>query len=531
MTREWTGGEAVAAGLAAHGVDVVWGIPGTHNLAIYAALGPAGIRHLLPRHEQGAAFAADGYARVTGGPGVCITTSGPAVLNAATGLAQAYSDSVPLLLVSAGMPLRHPGHGNGNLHETLHLRAALEGIIGSSHRVTSVEEIPVAIAQAFATLASGRPRPRHLEIPLDVLDERAPAVDVTPVGPAVPAPGPASVAGAAALLAAARTPLLIAGGGARGAAPEVGALADRLGAPVVTTFNGKGTLPEDHPLAGGAGLQRPGVHEQVAGSDVMVVIGSELAPSDLWDGPLPAGPAIVRIDIDPAQVVTNALPAVPVVGDAAVATRAILRRLDADGVPPAGEDVLRAATRRAGDLMREAIAGGDRWGALLDAIGGALGPDGILAGDSAMVCYYGAVGRIRSSAPGGFLYPTGYGTLGYGLPAAIGAQIGRPGARVLALLGDGGIMFTIAELAAAAELGLSMPAVVVDNGGYGEIRAEMAARGDAPHAVDMPSPDFAALARSLGCHGHRVDDDEALPGVLADAFAADRPTLVHVAGA
>jgi len=182
-TTTTTGGRAVAHALAAHGVEVVWGIPGTHNLEIYAGLSAAGIRHLSPRHEQGAGFAADGYSRVTGRPGVCVTTSGPAVLNAATALGQAYSDSIPVLLVAAGMPLRAPGLGNGELHETKDLVGALDGIVAYAHRVTSVAEIPVAVAQAFARMTTGRPRPVVIEIPLDVLAEEG---DVQ----AVPAPPP-----------------------------------------------------------------------------------------------------------------------------------------------------------------------------------------------------------------------------------------------------------------------------------------------------------------------------------------------------
>ena len=165
-TTTTTGGRAAAHALAAHGVDVVWGIPGTHNLELYAGLGEAGIRHLSPRHEQGAAFAADGFSRVTGRPGVCVTTSGPAVLNAATAMGQAYSDSIPVLLVAAGMPLRNPGLGSGDLHETKDLVRAMDAVVGYAHRVTSVEEIPVAIAQAFARMATGRPRPVVVEIPL-----------------------------------------------------------------------------------------------------------------------------------------------------------------------------------------------------------------------------------------------------------------------------------------------------------------------------------------------------------------------------
>ena len=525
MTRTWTGGEAVARSLAAHGVELAWGIPGTHNLGIYAHLTAAGIRHVLPRHEQGAAFAADGYARVTGRPGVCITTSGPAVLNAVSALGQAYSDSVPLLLVSAGMPLRHPGRGNGYLHETRDLAGALRGVIGASHRITSVDEVPEAVAQAFAELGSGRPRPLHLEIPLDVLDEEGPALPVEPVTPAAPEPDAGVLRAAAELLARAERPAILAGGGARGAAAELRRVAERLGAPVVTTFNGKGIFPEDHPLSGGAGIHRKLVHELVAESDVLLVVGSELAPADLYEAPLPDGPAVVRIDADPAGVLANARPEVAIVGDAARALSALERELGGGD----GSRERAAAWRER--LTEEARELGARWDWLLDGVDAALGRDGIVAGDSTMVCYVGAVARLPRYAPGSFLYPTGFGTLGYGLPAAIGAKLGRPDTRVLALLGDGGIMFTLSELASAAQLGLALPVVVVDNGGYGEIRAEMVERGDEPHAVDLPSVDFVAVGRGLGCHAEHVEDPDALHRVLSAAFEADRPTLVHVPGA
>ncbi|WP_245849544.1 thiamine pyrophosphate-binding protein, partial [Lentzea kentuckyensis] len=167
-TTRISGGDALVRALVAHGTELVFGIPGTHNLGIYRALAEHDVKHVTPRHEQGAGFAADGYARVTGKPGVCLTTSGPAVLNAMTAITQSYSDSVPVLLISPGMPLRHPGRGNGTLHEVRHQSAALEAVIGYSNRVHSVAEIPLAVAQAFAHMTSGRPRPAHLEIPLDL---------------------------------------------------------------------------------------------------------------------------------------------------------------------------------------------------------------------------------------------------------------------------------------------------------------------------------------------------------------------------
>jgi acetolactate synthase-1/2/3 large subunit len=518
-----TGGQALVAALAAHGVYTVFGIPGTHNLPVYAALAEHGIRHVSPRHEQGAGYAADGWARVTGRPGVCLTTTGPAILNAAAAAAQAYSDSVPVLFVSPGLPLAHPGRGNGYLHEVKDQRGAMDSVVRYSHRVTSVAEIPLAVAQAFADMTGGRPRPVHLEVPLDLLDARGDADVVPPLPHALAAPAPGAVEAAAALLRTAERPLVIAGGGTRAAATELGLLAERLGAPVVTTANGKGVLPADHPLAVGAGVHHPSVARLAAESDVVLAVGTELAPSDFWVAPFATRGRLVRIDVDAVSIATNAVPDVAVVADAALALRAVL---DVLGPSPARAAARAAAAR---DAFREdARTEGAPWLGIVDGLARALGRDGVVAGDSAMVCYYGALSNLPAYAPSSFLYPTGLGTLGYGLPAAIGAKVARPEARVVALHGDGGVMFSIAELAAAAELRLALPVVVVDNGGYGEIRNEMDDRGDTVHAVALGSPDFAALGRALGCHGVTLADGSGLAEVLETAFAADRPTVVHV---
>jgi acetolactate synthase-1/2/3 large subunit len=389
-----SGGRALAEALAAHGVDIVWGIPGTHNLEIYAHLPGAGIRHVLPRHEQGAGFAADGYARATGRPGVCITTSGPAALNVATALGQAYSDSVPVLAVSAGMPLRNPGRGQGELHETKDQRGALDAIVHYSHRVTSVPEIPVAVAQAFAAMTRGRPRPVHLEVPLDVLDEHAEVEIVEPIAVPRATPDPSALDAAAARLADAARPAIIAGGGARGAADELRTLAERLGAPVACTINGKGVFPEDHPQSVGAGLTWDVVRDLVEESDVVLVVGSGLSPAEQWLGPLPLGGKMVRVDIDADQVVRGALPSVALVGDAASALSGLLARLGEGAVDPE-----RAALWRSRHL-EEARTLGARWSWIFDGIAEALGRDGIVAGDSAMVCYRGAVAALPLYRPG-----------------------------------------------------------------------------------------------------------------------------------
>jgi thiamine pyrophosphate-dependent acetolactate synthase large subunit-like protein len=520
---ECTGGQAVAASLAAAGVEVVFGIPGTHNLPVYEHLPAHGIRHVAPRHEQGAGFAADGYARVSGRPGVCLVTTGPAVTNLATAVAQAYSDSVPVLVVSPGVPTTNPATGSGFLHEAKDLSGAMQHLVAASHRVTTVGEIPSAIALAFTTMTTGRPRPVHVEIPVDLLEATGEVV-VVPPAPAVPLrPDPGAVEHAAGVLGHAIAPGIIAGGGARGAAARARALAALLGAPVVTTTNGKGVLDEAHPLALGAVAHLSATRAFLAECDAVLAVGTELAPADFWEG-LPALDTLVRVDVDPAQAHANHPADAVVLGGAAAALAELLAAL---GQGEADSGHARAtAARRA--IHSEAQQQGRRWLPLLAALRAALPDDAVLAGDSAMVCYYGATPNLAMTEAGRWLYPTGYGTLGYALPAAIGAKIAAPDRPVAALLGDGGIMFTLPELAAAAAEGLALPVVVVNNRGYGEIRDEMRTRGMEPYAVDLPAPDFAAVGRALGGRGVHVDDPAALRDAVDTALAADTPTLIAI---
>jgi len=518
-----TGGEALIAALAEHGTEVVFGIPGTHNLAAYAAMAARGMRHVLVHHEQGAGYAADGYARSSGKPGVVLTTTGPAILNAAAAAAQAYSDSVPVLFISPGMPVRHPGLGNGLLHEVKDQSRAMSSVVSYSHRVTSLGEIPLAVAQAFAAMTTGRPRPVHLEIPLDVLEERGPAVRPLPM---VVSPRPPStsetIAAAARSLSRARRPVIVAGGGAGGARDELIAFAEALDAPVFCTANGKGIFPPDHPLFAGDGVHHPSVRDAVAASDAVIGVGTELAPSDWWLG-LPPMKQLVRIDIDPQAVHVNAVAMHPLVGDASATLAVLTTGVErVSGARQASAASLRAAHRE--DARRE----GSDWLSLLSEVEEALPRDAIVAGDSAMVCYYGALSNLPVFAPRSFLYPTGGGTLGFGLPAGIGAQVANPDRPVLILHGDGGLMFSLAELATAVRMRLPLAIIVVDNGGFGEIRNEMVDRADRVHAVALGSPDLVSVARGLGCRAVHVENLADIGAHLRSAFAADRPTLLHV---
>ncbi|WP_418955323.1 thiamine pyrophosphate-binding protein [Streptomyces tritici] len=548
MTTALTGGEAVVRALAAHGVTDAFGIPGTHNLELYRHLPVYGIRHVTPRHEQGAGYAADAYARVSGRPGVALTTTGPALLNIAAAVGQAYSDSVPLLVVSPGMPLRHPRQSTGLLHEMRSQTEALRGVAAFSHRVSSVAEIDAAVARAFTLFRTGRPRPAHLEVPLDLLESVEPTGPVRLAPPAAPqAPEPAALRQAADALRTSRRPAMVLGGGARAAAGECLALAEALGAPVVTTANGKGVVDERHPLSLGVALHSPAVRKWLAERDTILAVGTELAESDTWTPlPPPAG-TLIRVDLDPAQMYAGLPADVPLTGDATTVLRALLAAYDAGapqqtpgtatrtpGEPGPTTDVS-AERRPAADVPAVRAARDDetrtrdaRWVPYLRALREVLAEDAVFTSDSAQCCYYGALPHLPVGPRGRYLHPTGFGTLGYALPAAIGAKTAHPDRQVVALSGDGGLQFSVQELATAVALGAPLPVVVFDNGGYGEIRDEMEARGDTPAAVGQPPVDLTALARAYGGDGATARTPAELARAVARALTTPGPTLVTV---
>lgn len=527
-TPHLTGGEALVRALAAHGVTQAFGIPGTHNLEIYRHLTAYGVAHVAPRHEQGAGYAADAYARVTGTPGVAITTTGPALLNIAAAVGQAYSDSVPLLVISPGMPLRHPRQSTGLLHEMRSQSEALRNVAAFSHRVSSVAEIGAAVARAFTLFRSERPRPAHIEIPLDLLEATEPAGPARTAPPAAPrVPDAARIEEAAALLARAERPALVLGGGARGAAAQCLALAERLAAPVATTANGKAIVDEEHPLSLGVSLHSTVVQEWLATRDVVLAVGTELAESDIWTAePLPFQGKLIRVDLDPAQMYAGVPADVPLVGDAAATLDALA--LETAAVTPNPDPThTQTATLKAArdDESRPRDA---HWLPYLEAIRGVLAPDAVVTSDSAQCCYYGALPHLTLGPNARYLHPTGFGTLGYALPAAVGAKAACPDRQVVALSGDGGLQFSIQELATAAALQQPLAVVVFDNSGYGEIRDEMNARGDAPLAVDHARVDLPALARAYGGHGATAHSPEELAKLLSTALTTPAPTLIVV---
>ena len=309
---------------------------------------------------------------------------------------------------------------------------------------------------------------------------------------------------------------------------ELRALAE-LGIPVLTTVNGKGVLDEAHPASLGAGARLGAAHDAVNDADVLLVVGSELGDSDLWGGTVapgrPGERTVVRIDLDAAQAHKNVRADLAIVADARLTLRDLVEALRDKGIR--GWDIARAVTLR-GQIDAEAAPspvppGSRSSGPSREA----LPADTVVAGDSSQVTYYGTVHSWPFTPANRLLYPTGYATLGYGLPAAIGAKIAAPDRSVVALFGDGAAMFSIQELITATEQGLAIPVVIVDNGGYAEIREQMVDRGIVPQAVDLYRPDIPALARAIGAHGVEATSVDELGPLAAQALSADRPTVIY----
>jgi thiamine pyrophosphate-dependent acetolactate synthase large subunit-like protein len=520
-----TCGEAAIALLEAYGVDTVFGIPGVHTLDLYKGLARSRIRHVLARHEQGAGFMADGYARVTGRPGVVVPITGPGVTNAATAIGQAWSDSVPMLVLSSENPTKDLRLGRGRLHEITNQEAVTAPMCAFSATARRPEEVPELIHRAFATFAAQRPRPVHISIPLDVLAAPAAFPAKARPLPSKPQPDEAALARAARLLDAAERPVIIAGGGAVGAEEPLRAIAERLGAPVILTIAAKGMLPETHPLCLGGTLPDRNTQQLLEMADLVLAVGTELAETECWVETLPLG-RMIRIDIDESQIAKSAYPAEEgIVSDAGPALDGLLRRLGGGNRPgglagkvPAVRSTIAAGTR---PLRRKHLT-------LLETVREAVPVETAIMTDMTQIAYSGNQ-RHPSARPRTWHHPNGFGTLGWALPAAIGAKLARPDLPVLPIIGDAGILFTVQELSTAANLKLPLPILLWNNDGLGQIRDDMIER-KIPEIGVTPeqNPDYQMLAAAFGCHALRPRNLREVAEALRAALDADRPTLIEV---
>jgi acetolactate synthase-1/2/3 large subunit len=522
-----TGGDAVCAALERLGVRTVFGIPSQQNLALYDALARHGrIRLIGARHEAGAVHAADGYARATGELGVAIVSTGPGTANAVNGLYEAGFGSSPVLLITTQVDRVHLGRGRGFIHDADNQLQMLRSVTRRSECVMHPHRIADTILSVAADILTGRPQPGAVEIPTDLLS--APAPTGAPEAPrrVVLEPDDALVARAAELLGAAKRPLLWLGGGAvsGSAAAEVRQLAERLGAPVVSSLNGRGAFPTDHPLFVGSQTHYPAFRSLLEQADAVLAIGTRFQAVATWFWSLPMPPRLIHIDADATMIGRNYPAELGIVGDARLTAGRLAGQLGAVSVDP---DYLALASRVRGELAAEIERRiGPDHARICDAIDRLAPRERIVVCDATMTGTTWGNLRLPVRDAREFLYPTSL-AIGPALPLGIGAAIGS-GKRTIVVHGDGGIMLSLGELATAIEAGAPVTVLVFNSQGYGSLKY-LQDQGGVPHvAVDLHTPDFTALGKAMGLESRHAGDVAEFEQAFAAAMASDGPNLIEV---
>jgi acetolactate synthase-1/2/3 large subunit len=536
-----TGAQALLRSLESTGTEVVFGIPGGAILPAYDPIIDSSIRHILMRHEQGAGHAAEGYAQVTGRVGVCMATSGPGATNLVTPIADAFMDSVPLVAVTGQVP--RAAIGNDAFQEA-DICGITMPITKHNYKVMTPEEIPTVVAEAFHIASTGRPGPVLIDVPKDVL--QAPTSFEWPTAIKLPGYRPHSqpnrrqVRAAADLIRDASRPVLYVGGGvvkAR-AAEELMSFATAVGAPVVTTLMARGAFPDDHPLS----LGMPGMHGSYAAvtamqrSDLLIAVGARF--DDRVTGRLDAfapEARIIHADIDPAEIGKNRRADVPIVGDARSIlqdlTRAVLRDASQHGWSDHStwlEEV--ASWRRRHPLGYAQDADGPmKPQFVVEQIGRAFGGDAVTVTGVGQHQMW-ASQLLRCNRPYSFVTSGGLGTMGFAVPAALGAKVGRPDKRVVAIDGDGCFQMTAQELATATVEKIPFTVAILNNEHLGMVRQwQEMFYGRRFSEVHLPAavPDYVELAEAYGAVGLRATTPEEVGPVIDKALAIDdRPCVI-----
>jgi thiamine pyrophosphate-dependent acetolactate synthase large subunit-like protein len=522
-----TGAALAVAALERAGVEVAFGLPGVHNLALWRELGASPIRLVGVRHEQTAAYAADGYARASGRLGVALTTTGPGAANTLAAVGEAWASRQPIVVIATDIParLRRPGVWRGVLHEATDQAAMFAPVVKETVQVRSANELGAAVARAAAVAQTPPRRPVYVEIPTDLLGAEADAPDEADATPAAPAPPDEQhLAQAVELLERARRPLIWAGGGAiqAGAGEAVARLAERLVAPVILTYSAHGLLPPGHPCLVDASPHVEEVGTVWDEADVVIAIGSDLDGMMTLGWKQPQPPHLIAINVDPIDAAKNYLPDLLVECDAAAGAAALAERASERG----GLEALAKRVRDLNAAVRAGLAETDAEAlGFLEAVERALPDDAVVICDMCIPGYW-LGGFHRTPAPRKLAYPLGWGTLGCGFPQGLGAALAGTGPAV-SVSGDGGFLYACGELATAAQEQIPLTAVVVDDGGYGMLRFDQDLKGDPHEGVDLQTPDFAALARSFGVRADEVDGlGERFEGMLGHHLRLDEPTVL-----
>lgn len=525
-------GAQISHMLKTRGVDTIFGIPGVHNVEMYRGIEEAGIAHILARHEQGAGFMADGYARATGRPGVAYVITGPGLTNIMTPMGQAYSDSVPMLVISSC--LDETAARKGQLHQMKDQRAAAETVCDWSEEAKTAEAAYQLIDRAFVEFATMRPRPKHVQISIESLKRPATACTrVVPHRGDHARPLLQQVAAIRDGLIRARKPLFIFGGGTRQGQLYISdkwkngvrEVVKYCGAASFTTHAGRGLLPDDAPLHFGCSLSNAASAEIIRSADYVVAVGTELAEVDLWRSELGHNSTFVRVDIDPMVLSDAQNATISVQSDSAAFIEPLADLLkEGGGVSdwdPGEVAAYRTRCRAETDAARPGIV------PICDALREALPDDTMIYSDMTQFAYV-AKEVWPMTHPGHWHHPYGFGTLGYALPAAIGGKIGVGEKPVVAIAGDYGFHYTMQELGVAVELGLTLPIILWDNGKLKEIEDCMVRSQIAPNAVVAQNPDFCKLAEAFGAASAAPNTLTEMQEAVKAALATAGPTLIYV---
>ncbi|MEU0312000.1 thiamine pyrophosphate-binding protein [Nocardioides sp. NPDC006273] len=525
------GGDVTVESLTALGATHVFGIPGQHALGLFDAIRRSDLSFVSSRVENNSVFAADGYARTTGQVGVVFCSTGPGALTALGALQEAYAACVPVLMITSQIPRDGLGGARkGYLHQLDDQRASARNVTKSTATVRDAAAIPGVLADAWATAQEASAGPVWVEIPQDVLLEEVTAPPVTGLVATVPAPRrprPEVVVEAARLLTAAERPVILAGGGVRrsaGASGAMVALAELLDSPVVSTSGGNGSIPLAHPLSAGAWIEDRHTTDLLEDADVLLAIGTSFGEVTSNYGTFAPRGRVIQVDAE-ARVLGSNHDVLGVHADAAAALVALAEEVGPEGRRRA--DQARSGASVAENLLTrvrtrldgQELAAEQR---LLADLRAAVPDDAETFWDMTIAAYW--AWSAWDPRTGGFHTAQASGGLGLSFPAAIGAAVGA-GRRTFAVSGDGGAMYSIAELATARQHDAEVTWLVIDDGGYGILREYMTGAFGAATATELTRPDFVLLAEAFGIPVHAATP-ETVGEIVAGTFTTSGPAVV-----
>lgn len=531
-----TGGQAIVDSLRSEGVTHVFGLISIHTLHLYDALYEAkdSLQFIGGRHESAVAYMANGYARASGRPGVCFTSTGPGAANSVGAVGEAYHGSSPVLNITSNCERELVNSDRGALHEPKDQLGMFHSVTGWNALITQVEAMPGHIHKAFQQFLNRRPRPIELEIPTDLLSQKAKVKILSPARRVRQHGEPESIDQVASMLATARKPVIWAGGGiiSSDATRELVQLAELLGAPVTTSYGGKGGFPDDHPLAlgcsiGGRVYGQNSVFDFIEGCDVTLVVGAVLPYRATAGVGLKFPQKLIHIDIDPGVFNKNYRPTVAVAGDAKAVLGQLVELLKGKSI--AKSEVFAKEVKQLQERVKQVLwEQGPNQQRVMEAIRDIISRGTIIVADPTMAAYWATRG-MPCYEPRTYLSPHGWTSIGFAFPAALGAKVARPDRQVIVISGDGGFQLNMQELGTAAQYGIKVVVLLFNDSAWGVLHdRQREYHGGHYYATDLLNPDFVRLAESYGLAATRVYNCQEMSSALDVALNSKEFHLIDV---